>query len=68
MLTPELEEQQARMAVGVSLTDFENMPGTPDWCDEQSPVSKSDVIAIYRTQRLIEAIQTDIATKKGQRR
>lgn len=50
------------------MTDFENMPGTPDWCDEQSPVSKSDVIAIYRTQRLIEAIQTDIATKKGQRR
>lgn len=64
----ELEEQEARMFAGIGIAEYETMPGTPDWCDENYPLSKSDVIVMYRMHHLIAAVQEHARSKQPARR
>jgi hypothetical protein len=67
MLSPEFEEAEARVFAGVSLAEFDAMPGVPDWCNEDRPISKSDVVAHYRLHMLIDAVRDDITVRKMRR-
>ena len=63
----EFEEQEARIFAGMSLQEFNRMPGTPEWCDDMNPLSKADVVVLYRMHGLIGAVQEHAAATKGRR-
>lgn len=59
------EELQALTAMGMTLADYEALPGTPDWINPAHPtLCKSDVIAWYRLSGRIPAVQQTAAAKK----
>lgn len=60
----EFEAQQARLFAGMSVMEYEALPGDPTWCDETQPMSKADVIVLYRMSNLISAVQTHAAAKR----
>lgn len=64
----EFEEHLARIFAGLGPNEYEALPGTPDWCDELHPLSKCEVIALYRNHRLMIAVREHAAAKgKGRR-
>lgn len=67
-MAPEMEEQLARIFAGLSMSDYDMLPGVPGWCDEDQPFSKSDVVALYRTHNLLAAVENDIAARKMKQR
>jgi hypothetical protein len=63
-----MEETQARLFSGLTAIEYMQLPGVPRYCDVDNPVSKSDVLAIYRLHHLIGAVQQDVNDKKAKRR
>lgn len=57
-----MEEHIARKKQGLSLSEYERLPGTRVWLDEysDSPLSKSCVIALSRLEGLVENIYRDM--------
>ena len=56
-----MEEQLARADLGLSLEEYNSLPGTREWIEEGGPLlSKSDVIAIFRLKNLTEAVQFEL--------
>ena len=70
------EINKAASHCGYSMREFDELPGIPAYVDPDiHPESKSDVIARYRTDQLLEAISQDIQAeelarkaKRGRRR
>lgn len=63
----DFEEHEARIFAGLGVTEYETLPGDPVWCDDTYPMSKAEVIALYRLHNLIDAVRNDAAVKKGGR-
>lgn len=63
-----LEEHQARIFMGLSIAEYNDMPGVPGYCDENQPVSKCHVLAMYRLTRLIGAVRDDVNAKAAKKR
>lgn len=61
------EEYQSWVAMGLTLDEYNSLPGTPDWTDESHPLSKCDVIAWYRLSRRIDAVMSEAAAKRKKR-
>lgn len=61
------EEYQAWVAMGLTLDEYNALPGTPDWADADHPLSKCDVIAWYRLSGRIRVVMEDAAAKKSKR-
>lgn len=59
----DFEENAARAAAGLSLKEYEELPGTMDWCDEEHPMSKCEILVLYRLNNQIAAVQQQIANK-----
>lgn len=59
-----LEHQLARQWWPLTQTEFERLPGNPDWARD-GELSKADVIAAFRQHRLMEAIAQDVSMKKS---
>lgn len=59
------EEHTARIAFGISLDQYESLPGNPEWITEQTPygLSKAHVIAWNRLNNRISAVQIQAAKK-----
>lgn len=66
--SPDFEANEARIFAGLSVAEFEAMPGTPRWCDEAHPISKSSILAQYQLHILIAAVRDDAERKKKVRR
>lgn len=59
----EYEKVMARAMVGLSIAEFEALPGNPEWCLPGQNLSKCHVLMAYRMNKWIEA-----AGNEGQRR
>lgn len=62
------EEYQAWVSMGLTLDEYNALPGTPDWVTVEQPLSKCDVIAWYRLSGRINAVMSEAAAKKSKRR
>lgn len=60
----DFEEHEARIHAGLSLKEYNDLPGDPAWCTEQFPVSKAEILVSFRLHYQILAVQDDIAAKK----
>ena len=67
-----MELENARIFCGLTVEQFESLPGTNFWATEELSVgiydSKSDVLCYYRSQKLIEAIINDLNNKELNRK
>lgn len=60
----EFEEQEARIFAGLGLAEYDALPGDPVWCDDARPVSKAEVLTLYRMHYLVEAVRVHAANKQ----
>lgn len=61
------EGQQARMSAGISLESWEQMAGDTIYATPERPTAKSDVIALWRLNRMIAAVQANEQNRKKRR-
>ena len=61
-----LEQEMARVWAGLSLAEFDDLPGNPEWVNYHNPKrSKASIVAAYRMANLLDSIQDDLSyTKK----
>lgn len=62
----EYEMQMARLAMGVSPDEWQEMRGTPIWSPD-GRLSKSDIIILYRLKNRTEAVGNDINARHIER-
>lgn len=60
------EEEQARIAAGLSVAEYETLPGTPIWC-LPGQRSKCHVLIWYRMSLRIPNVAQDAAVRKAER-
>lgn len=49
--------EDARVAAGITVSEFESFPGDPCWIVPDGPyISKAEVVIFHRNRRLIDAI------------
>lgn len=53
------ELHEARKAAGVTLAEFNRMPGIPAWVGERDTMSKAHLLVWYRYHKRIEAVQAE---------
>jgi hypothetical protein len=58
----EYELQMARIAIGISIEEFQNMAGTQIWCPN-GELCKSELLVLYRLQNRTEAVTNEIHTQ-----
>lgn len=59
------EEIQARVGAGLSQTEYDALPGTPEWITEGSPqISKCHIIAYDRLRTRIDLVFAEASSKK----
>lgn len=62
------ELEQARLFAGLTASEFDKMPGSPEWCNEQSGWrSKAHILVLYRMHNNIPAVAQDAANKEMER-
>lgn len=58
--------QTARVDMGLSLAEFDALPGNGCWVDMDNPtLSKADVLMIYRRSRAIPAVMNDAQNRES---
>lgn len=57
MMSAEFEEQEARIYAGLSVLDYEQLPGCMEWRTNEQPISKAEIIAFWRIQKRLAAIR-----------
>lgn len=59
------EQEQARIYAGMSMAEYDSLPGTPEWCvgDERS---KSHILMLYRMSNTIPAVASDAQARKAE--
>lgn len=60
----DFEEHEARIHAGLSLKEYNDLPGDPGWCTDEQPVSKAEILVAFRVHNQIAAVQADIDSKK----
>lgn len=58
--TRRFEEIEAYTAMGLTSHEYEALPGTPYWVDDENPLAKSDVVMWWRYHIAIENLRTGI--------
>lgn len=62
------ELEQARLFAGLTASEFDRMPGTPEWCTEATGWrSKCHILMLYRMSNNIPAVAQDAAAKDMER-
>lgn len=63
------ELEQARLYAGLTAAEFDAMPGTPEWCTEETGWrSKCHILLLYRMSNRIPAVVEDAAAKDMERK
>jgi hypothetical protein len=66
--TLDYEQEQARIYAGMSIAEWDVLPGTQMWIDpEQGGRSKCDLIVLYRMSNEIPAAANDAQIRKQER-
>lgn len=67
--TLEFEMQTARVEMGLTLDEFDALPGNPCWVKWENPtLSKADVLMIYRRNRAIPAVMSDAQNREAKKK
>lgn len=67
--TMAFEEEQARLHAGISISEWDNLPGTRTWLDpEVGGRSKCDLIMLYRMSNWIPAAAQDASARDMERK
>lgn len=66
--TLEFEQHLAREEAGLSLKEYQALPGNPVWLGEGDWWSKAHVIAWYRLKQLIPAVANDAQSRELERK
>lgn len=62
------ELEQSRLFAGISASEFDVMPGTPEWCTELTGWrSKCHILILYRMSNAIPAVANDASIKQSER-
>lgn len=68
MVSLEFEQQQARVKAGLSVAEYEQLPGTPQWARRRGlSTSKCHVIMWYRQERRLQIVGDDIQAREMER-
>lgn len=60
------EEQDARVKAGLSVAEYDSLPGDPQWIAEDTPqISKAHVIAYARMSARITAVFMEAERRKS---
>lgn len=63
------EEESARLYAGISISEWDALPGTRAWIDpNKGGRSKCDLVVLYRMSNWITAAMDDVAAKKMEHR
>lgn len=63
--TLEYEMEQARIYAGLSMAEWDTLPGTPEWIDpERHSRSKCHILVLYRMSNAIPAAANDALIRK----
>lgn len=62
--TLDFEEQEARVYAGLSLVEYEQMPGNMEWCTPDQPMSKAELIVLRRLHLQVAQVQQHLSNKK----
>lgn len=66
--TQEYEWEQARIWAGISIPEWDAMPGSRAWIDaNKGGRSKSDILILFRMQNLIPAAASDAQARQSER-
>lgn len=58
-------QEQARIEAGISLHEWQNLPGDPAWkIFYNAPLCKAEVIMLYRLKHLIPAVVDDVQNRR----
>jgi hypothetical protein len=62
------ELEQARLYAGLTASEFDAMPGSPEWCTESTGWrSKCHILLLFRMSKTIPAVAEDAANKEAER-
>jgi len=62
------EMQQARVAAGLSLHEWDTLPGDPIWTSDVQPMCKAEVLIWFRMAQRIPAVSNDLQARETQRK
>lgn len=62
------EMQQARTAAGLSLVEWDDLPGDRIWTTDTQPICKAEVLIWYRMAQRIPAVSNDLQVREMQRK
>lgn len=61
--------QAARVELGLTLEEFDALPGNPCWVSVDDPtLSKAHVIMLYRRSKAIPAVMSDAQARDAQKK
>lgn len=58
------EEQEARIFAGLSVMEYDSLPGVGEWCNADQPISKAEILVLYRLHNQVLAVQRHLDSKK----
>lgn len=61
------ELQEARVAAGISISEFDAMPGIPMWMKPTDSMSKCHLLVWFRKHRLVEAAQNSAQIRESKK-
>lgn len=62
------ELEQARLYAGMTIAEFDALPGSPMWCTESTGWrSKCHILLLYRMSKVIPAVAEDASAKEMER-
>lgn len=69
MVAPRMsyEEMSACVRLGITWEKYQSLPGSSIWLDENTPMSKCDVIMWYRYDKIVPLVLDDIAASRMRR-
>lgn len=61
--------EQARIYAGLSMAEWDALPGVPEWIDpERHARSKSHILVLYRMSNAIPAAANDAQAREAERK
>ena len=62
------EEEQARIYAGMSIAEYDVLPGTPMWIDpNKGNHSKCHILVLFRMSNMIPAVASDASSREIER-
>lgn len=64
----EFEQHKARVEAGLTVSEYDNLPGTPQWARREGvSTSKCHVLMWYRQDRYLQLVSEDMQAREMER-